>query len=97
MFSKLESPFTVIKHMYETHQLKIKQDKINRQTYEQKIEEGYQRMIKKQKMNIQRHAEHVARIKSMSEEEKDIMYKQMIKERENAERDYILIHGFRPL
>ena len=73
LFSKLESPFTVIKHMYETRQLKIKQDQECIKSREQEIEERYKRIIKKQEMNIQRHAEHVARIKSMSEEEKDIM------------------------
>ena len=31
----------------------------------------------------------------MSEEDKDIMYKQMVKEKENNERDEVLMYGFR--
>ena len=42
----------------------------------------------------QRQADHIARIKSMTEEQKDRLYKQMIKDREDDKRDYILMYGF---
>jgi hypothetical protein len=48
----------------------------------------------KQAEQEQKQAEHIARIKCMSEEDKDRIYKQMIKEREDDKRDYILMYGF---
>jgi len=97
-------------HKYEIHLLKRIQEQTRLQTehrreieeQRQKIKEQCQEIEKnhkeieecRKKLGEQRQAEHVARIKCMSEEEKDRIYKQMIKEREDDKRDYILMHGF---
>ena len=76
---------------------KIKVQKIEIERNYQEIERNRQ-VIKEYRKKIeeqqQRQAEHIARINCMSEEEKDRIYKQMIKEREDDKRDYILKYGF---
>ena len=48
----------------------------------------------KRQEEVKSQEDHIARINCMSEEEKDRIYKQMIKEREDDKRDYILKYGF---
>jgi hypothetical protein len=79
----------------QSKKIKAQQREIERNC--QEIEEcrkklGEQRYAQAQ--TEQRQTEHIARIKCMSEEEKDRIYKQMIKEREDDKRDYILMYGF---
>jgi len=93
--SKLVSPFSIIKSIYETRQLKKKQEQERIKTREQTIEEGSRQLIQKRELRQKQQKERIELINSMSEEEKDIMYKQMIKEKENDERDEVLMYGFR--
>ena len=63
------------------------------QRYDAHIEEA-KRYEAKRYEEVKRQEDHIARINCMSEEEKDRIYKQMIKEREDDKRDYILKYGF---
>jgi hypothetical protein len=92
LFLKLESPFTIIKRIHETRQLKIKQEEELRK---QQTEEEYNRIIQQREQRQQKQKERIELIKNMSEEEKDVLYKQMVKEKENNERDEVLMYGFR--
>ena len=63
------------------------------QRYDAHREEAKRYEAKRQE-EVKRQEDHIARINCMSEEEKDRIYKQMIKEREDDKRDYILKYGF---
>ena len=93
--SKLVSPFSIIKSIYETRQLKRKQEEELNKSRAQKIEDGHNRIIQQREQRQQKQKERIELIKNMSEEDKDIMYKQMVKEKENNERDEVLMYGFR--
>ena len=93
--SKLVSPFSIIKSIYETRQLKKKQEEELHKFRTQQIEEEYRQLIEKRELRQQKQKERIELIKNMSEEDKDIMYKQMVKEKENNERDEVLMYGFR--
>jgi hypothetical protein len=74
---------------------KIKAQRLEIERNRQEIEEYRKKLEQQDKREAeQREAEHIARIKCMSEEDKDRIYKQMIKEREDDKRDYILKYGF---
>ena len=93
--SKIVSPFSIIKSIYETRQLKKKQEEELHQSRTQQIEEECNRIIKQREQRQQKQKERIELIQNMSEEDKDIMYKQMVKEKENKERDEVLMYGFR--
>ena len=93
--SKLVSPFSIIKSIYETRQLKKKQEEELHKSRTQQIEEECRQLIKQRELRQQIQKERIELIKNMSEEDKDIMYKQMVKEKENNERDEVLMYGFR--
>ncbi len=61
-----------------------------------KTQETHRQEAQRQEAQRQAQAQedHIARINCMTEEEKDRLYKQMIKEREDDKRDYILKYGF---
>jgi hypothetical protein len=93
--SKLVSPFSIIKNIYETRQLKKKQEEELHKSRAQQIEEECRQIIEKRELRQKQQKERIELIKSMSEEEKDRIYKQMVKEKENNERDEVLMYGFR--
>uniref|UniRef100_A0A6C0JP02 Uncharacterized protein n=1 Tax=viral metagenome TaxID=1070528 RepID=A0A6C0JP02_9ZZZZ len=70
---------------------RLKMDK----TQETHRKESQRQEAQRQEAQRQKDQEaHIARINCMSEEEKNRLYKQMIKEREDDKRDYILKYGF---
>jgi hypothetical protein len=100
--------YSLGKHIYEIQLLKRIQEQTRLQEEQRRVLEEERRLLDRQRQmeqkqeyhrqEAQRQAqaqeEHIARINCMTEEEKDRLYKQMIKEREDDKRDYILKYGF---